>query len=276
MEIVINDMKKGYENVIASVLLYGDVAYPRNIATHEVVNASVVLTDPTQSLPLGIGRKLNTKIAAVEALQLLGGVMHPAAMLKASPHFADFMDGGTFHGGYGQRTRGQLSAVVDRLRNDPHTRRAVLTMWDPLHDLFTEGAHDYPCTIALQFLIRDDRLQLHTHMRSNDVWRGFAYDVFVFTQLQLAVASCLNLTPGSYFHHVTSLHMYATDVPAYDAMIHPDAMKDYGRDTMRPLVHPGIGIERTQVIARALLCEPDAKMPSDVVEDMWDWYKERV
>lgn len=275
MELVIPDMKRGYETVVKSVLLYGDKVSPRGVDTHEVVNASIILTDPTQSLPLGIARGINSKIAAVEALQLLGGVIDPQLMVKASPHFAQFMDGGTFHGGYGQRTRAQMIAAVNRLREDPSSRRALVTIWDPMHDLYTEGVKDYPCTIALQFLVREGELQLHTHMRSNDVWRGFAYDVFVFTQLQLAVAQVLRLSVGSYYHHVTSLHMYETDLPAWHAMGATDVKKDYSPTRYTSLVDDVSTVERMQEIARVLLGE-DGNVMTPEVTSMWEWYKERV
>lgn len=277
MEIVINDMKRGYEEVLQTVLLAGRPSAPRGKGTCEVLNASVLLTDPRQSLPTGIGRKLNTKIAAVESLQLLGGVLHPEAMLKASPAFSEFMDGGTFHGGYGQRTRAQLPVAVRRLREDHHSRRALITMWDPLHDLFLEGVHDYPCTIALQFLVRDDRLLLHTHMRSNDAWRGLAYDVFVFTQLQLAVAAALNLEPGVYTHHATSLHIYDSDLEDIHRMLTADdEPKDYEADPYPSLVTQGVSIERTMEIAREMLMHDVNIGAHEVNEVMHTWYRGRV
>lgn len=212
-EFLINGMDTGYAFILDGVQ-QGDRVSPRGLPTRELLDVSIKLTDPTRALPVGTGRSLNTKIAAVEALQLIGGVCHPEVMTHVSAEFRKFMDGGTFHGGYGQRTRAQIPAAIKRLQEDRDTRQAVVTMWDPLHDLFTPGMKDYPCTISLQFLVRDNRLQLHTHMRSNDVWRGLAYDVFVFTQLQQVVAAAMLMDVGSYFHHTTSLHMYETDYEA--------------------------------------------------------------
>ena len=45
-------------------------------------------------------------------------------------------------------------------------------------------------------------------MRSNDVWLGAAYDFFQFTRLQIAMAWVLGVAPGTYAHHVGSLHIY--------------------------------------------------------------------
>jgi hypothetical protein len=45
-------------------------------------------------------------------------------------------------------------------------------------------------------------------MRSNDVWLGFPYDVFVNTCLQQILANEMQLELGTYTHHVGSLHLY--------------------------------------------------------------------
>lgn len=252
------ELQDGYHEVVGRVLQRGEAVKVRDMKTYELRGVEIVVADPTRCLPVGVGRNLNTRIAAVEALQLIGGVLYPELMLGATRNFAEFMDGGTFHGGYGQRVRGQLPAVVSRLTDDPTTRRAVVTMWDPQHDLYVEGVHDYPCTISLQFLVRDRKLELHTHMRSNDVWRGLAYDAFVFTQLQVNVAYAIGYELGSYHHHVVSLHIYENDVMSAGKMLETDD------DTSSPLhfgpllEEPASGYEPVAEYARTILAHPPA------------------
>jgi thymidylate synthase len=132
-------------------------------------------------------------------------------MLKIAPQFANFMDGGTFHGAYGPRIRQQMPLVIERLRKDPDTRQAVVTIWDPAKDLLEDGLHDYPCTLGFQFVIRNGRLSMITTMRSNDVWWGLAHDIFQFTQLQMTVANVLGIPYGTYYHRSNSLHAYERD-----------------------------------------------------------------
>jgi len=206
----VKDMRSGYVEVCRDVLEHGALTSPRGQLTREVVGASIKLLNPERSLPTGVGRKPNVAIGAAEALQLIGGVSHPSLMTNITRNFVEFLDGGTFHGAYGPRLRPQLANVARRLQEDPDTRQAVVTVWDPLHDT-QRGVKDLPCTVMLHFLIRDDHLQLHTTMRSNDVWWGLAYDVFQFTQLQLAMAQVLEVPVGPYFHNATSLHVYERD-----------------------------------------------------------------
>jgi hypothetical protein len=66
-----------------------------------------------------------------------------------------------------------------------------------------------PCTLSLQFLIRDKRLNCIATMRSNDIVWGLTYDVFNFTMIQEYVAVKVGIPLGDYFHNAGSLHLYA-------------------------------------------------------------------
>lgn len=214
------DMRDGYVTIARALQRHGTPVSPRGVPTREFIDAVIHLLDPHDSLPTDVGRAVNPAIGAVEALQLIGGLSDPALMLKVTPNFGQFMDAGIFHGAYGPRVRPQLDAALTKLKSDRDTRQAVVTLWDPLHDN-VPGMHDYPCTVMLQWMIRDDKLIAHTTMRSNDVWWGLAYDVFQFTQLQLTMCNMLGVEPGSYFHHAVSLHLYERDVESVDALHAP-------------------------------------------------------
>jgi thymidylate synthase len=207
------DLQRGYTTIARDLLDFGQEVAPRGEPTREVLGATIILEDPRKSLPVGIGRKPNLAIAAAEALQLIGGVSYPELMVRITKNFDQFRDDGTYHGAYGPRVRAQLPRIVDRLATDPDTRQAVLTIWDPVRDCFTDGLRDYPCTIALQYMVRKGKLEAHTFMRSNDIWWGLAYDAFQFCQLQFTVAHALKLPVGRYYHHANSLHVYERDIP---------------------------------------------------------------
>lgn len=120
-------------------------------------------------------------------------------------------DGRTIHGGYGPRLfdmRGvdQVSNVIGLLRRNPHSRRAVIQLFDA-SDLAAEHK-DIPCTCSLQFMIRSNRLFMMTTMRSNDAYFGLPHDVFAFTMIQELIARTLNVELGTYKHAVGSLHLY--------------------------------------------------------------------
>lgn len=249
----VNDLREGYRTIVSDLIDFGTPVAPRGQPTLEVLGATIVLANPYDALPVGIGRTFSPRIAAAEALQLIGGVSHPEVMRSVAPRFEQFQDGGTFHAPYGERTRSQIPAIVERLRNDPDTRQAVVTLWDPQRDTFEEGLKDYPCTVMLQFMIRDSRLVMQTTMRSNDVWWGLAHDAFQFTQLQISIAAHLQIDVGPYYHHAGSLHIYQRDLNDA-AKLHPfDAPRIGGLNRPAGLGEADRTWQVTQTVARDLL-----------------------
>lgn len=212
------DLNRSWLDIANDVGTRGGFVSPRGQRTREILGATIRVEDPTNVLPLAVSRNAHLPIAAAEALQLIGGVSHPELMCRIASKFPNFMDGGVFHGAYGPRVRPQIGSVIRRLSADKDTRQALLTIWDPAQDAHVDGLKDYPCTTVLHFMIRNDRLILHTTMRSNDVYWGLTYDAFQFTQLQLTIADALGIEAGPYYHHANSLHVYERDFAAIDSI----------------------------------------------------------
>lgn len=101
------------------------------------------------------------------------------------------------------------------------TRKSVLTIYDGKE----RNRYDYdtPCTLSFTFVLKhlSDRivLDMHTHMRSNDVWYGLCNDLPAFalfqekmaSQLQSAIETMRDLppvVPGRLLHFVDDLHIY--------------------------------------------------------------------
>ena len=126
--------------------------------------------------------------------------------------FAD--DDGRIWGAYGPRIfsghPSQYEVVKDILKRKSTSRQAVIQLFDQKD--IKQAHRDVPCTLALQFLVRNGRLELITQMRSNDAFMGFPHDVFAFTMLQELMARDLDLALGSYKHMVASLHLYDSDL----------------------------------------------------------------
>ena len=104
----------------------------------------------------------------------------------------------------------QLEQIIELLKNDNSSRRAVLNISDPTINRIT--TKDMQCTIAIQFLIRKNKLNMTVYMRSNDVYFGFPYDYIFFETIHQYISEKLNVNVGKYTHIVTSLHMYNRDI----------------------------------------------------------------
>lgn len=175
----------------------------------EAINAITVILDPTRNIVDTELRNLNKRYMVGEFLWYLSKENSLSEIQKYT-HAWDRMseDGETVNSNYGHKIHkfygfDQWELVKDLLKKDPNSRQAVIHIKDP-------GVHpkDTPCTICLQFLIRDNKLHLTTYMRSNDIWTGFPYDVFIFTNYQILMAMELGVDIGEYTHIAGSLHLY--------------------------------------------------------------------
>jgi thymidylate synthase len=197
--------------MLEQVIAEGEETQPRGMLTQELRWSQHRVLD-SLTFPLRVnGREFRDVIGVIEGLSLAGEFSVPEVMLQHVKGFEQFEDNGIMWGAYGQRAFGSVGNVVDLLRKDPDSRQAVVTLFDSKQDLAREKK-DIPCTISLQFLLRDGRLELGVSMRSNDLWLGTPYDMVQFSILQASVAQALGVIPGDYVHRAGSLHLYERDV----------------------------------------------------------------
>ena len=225
MRIVLNDLRDGYVVLLDKLLTRGVPISSRSLPVLEVTGCQLHFPDVLWPLlPIGIGRQINTRLAAVEALQLIAGTFDADLIQRAAPTFSDVLvdPQNLSYGAYGPRVGYAIGDCLDLLRRDPGTRQAVVSIWRP-EDL--EHAGDKPCTVFLQFLIRQHRpdgydvLDMFVYMRSQDAWLGVPYDIFMFSQLQHTIARELRIPTGSYTHTATSMHIYESDVPRVRTLV---------------------------------------------------------
>lgn len=199
---------------LSNVLNGGSDVSPRNKLTKELLQqtSAIDMRRPVITLP---ERKLSTKFLGGEAYWILTGDNRVETIAPYNKNIVNYSDDGqTFFGAYGPRILSQLDYVVDKLKSDVDTRQAVLTIW---RDNPPE-TKDVPCTVAVHFMIRDNKLNCHVFMRSNDLWLGYPYDIFNFSMLSHLVCCKLNanviednngvIEPGILYHTASSRHIY--------------------------------------------------------------------
>lgn len=192
------------------VMRMGREVRPRGKLTKELRHFTVCVEDPTDWACDGINANWSPMVAAVEGVQLVGGFSNPHFVLERLPAFKPFLNAKThqFDGAYGPRAGDVISSVVARLRADHDSRQAIIPIYDA-GDALRDSSTDYPCTLSLQFFIRDGQLDLDVTMRSNDVNWGLKHDMSQFMLLQCSIANALNIPVGRYFHTSNSMHLYA-------------------------------------------------------------------
>lgn len=179
----------------------------------EVTDAVFCVEDPTRNIVTSPVRKMPMRYAVGELAWYLSGsnrVQDISQFSKVWEKLSD--DGETNNSAYGWRILSkfgfdQWEYVKELIRKDPNTRQAVIH----IKDADNHVTKDTPCTVYLQFLLRNGKLNLSVHMRSNDIWMGVPYDMFSFCFLQVKMAMELGVEVGQYTHYAGSLHLYERD-----------------------------------------------------------------
>lgn len=202
---------EGFSNAYKKMCLYllenGEKSCPRNMDTQEVEGAMIIVKNPRTRMINHELRNVSISFAIGEWLWHMEGRNDLKMIQYYAPSYYKYSDDGKIlNGAYGPRIKRSLMKIVETLKKDPDSRRAVVPIYwkeDAVLD-----SNDIPCTIGFQFLIRNNKLDMIVNMRSNDIFLGFPYDIFNFTMWQEYVACKLNIDIGTYTHIANNLHFY--------------------------------------------------------------------
>lgn len=179
---------------------------PRGLVTMEHCGVTLRVNDLMENILVNTGRDLNYRFMVAEFLWIAYGLDDLATIARYNKNIAQFSDDGKIlYGSYGRRLKLQWDRIRHALRKDNQTRQAVATLFNP--DMST-NTKDTPCTISLQWLLRDDHLNCIATMRSSDIWLGLPYDFYVFSQLTNCLAGYLDKKPGWLQMQLGSMHLY--------------------------------------------------------------------
>lgn len=221
-------MQKQWKNSLSLLVEEGERSSSRNGDMLEIVGFTLPAPDSTRALIIDPIRKVDPFYACAELIWYLTMQDNTKFLQMFAPSYKNYTEDGVHaFGAYGHRWANSLSYCMLRpasnrsidnqletaiavLRKYPDSRQAIISMWDSgdlIHASLLDKK-DLPCTLSLQFIIRNNKLNLIVTMRSNDAWMGLPYDSFCFMTLQRIVADCLNVEVGKYVHNVGSFHVY--------------------------------------------------------------------
>jgi thymidylate synthase len=205
---------------------YEFISSPRGMKIKEKLGVQFKIKNPRDRLPFVSARNFSLSYLVAETLWYMSGDNSTEWISRYAPFWKDISDDGkTANSAYGarifkrnDRIAGgkfvQWDYVKNELKRDLDSRRAVIHIRTP--DDSVHAVKDVPCTLALQFFIRDSKLHLHVNMRSSDIILGLAYDVPAFTIMQEVMANELGVGLGEYVHTSNSLHCYERDFKMLD------------------------------------------------------------
>lgn len=242
-----NNFTEAYVDILRDVYTSPEfTSSPRGMKVKEILGYQFKILNPRNRIPYVKGRELSIHYLVAELLWYLSGNDSTEWISNYSTFWSKISDDGTTaNSAYGARifkphdriakgidkTWTQWQYVIDELKSDHDSRRAVIHIRSPQDSIL--AALDVPCTLSLQFFLRDDCVHMVTSMRSSDVILGLAYDVPAFTIFQELLA--LQLTKelgrpiglGSYTHLSASLHVYERHFKMVEKILDEDTRRDY-------------------------------------------------
>lgn len=109
---------------------------------------------------------------------------------------------------YHSRIAPQIPFIVEELKRNPYSRRAVIDIRDWEVD---SKSSDPACLQHIQYFVRDNKLHCKVLFRSNDACKATYMNAFALIMLQKRIADELGYKAGSYTHRANSFHCYAAD-----------------------------------------------------------------
>jgi len=112
----------------------------------------------------------------------------------------------------------QIKLLLDDLRDRPHSRRHIVSAWNPAvlpdesrspKDNARDGLQALPpCHTMFQFYVADGKLSCQMYQRSADVFLGIPFNIASYALLTMMIAQVTGLEPGDFIITLGDAHIY--------------------------------------------------------------------
>ena len=99
----------------------------------------------------------------------------------------------------------QISQVVETIKNNPDSRRIVVSAWNVAE---LPEMHLAPCHALFQFYVADGKLSLQLYQRSADIFLGVPFNIASYALLLKMMAQVTGLQEGDFVHTLGDAHIY--------------------------------------------------------------------
>lgn len=208
---------KQYLDLLQHILDHGATKHDRTGTGTKSVFGYQMRFDLSEGFPLLTTKKLHLKSIIHELLWFLAGDTNVKYLqdngVRIWNEWAD-ADGNLGHI-YGYQWRSwpdykgghidQISQVVDTIKNNPDSRRIMVSAWN-VADI--PAMNLPPCHALFQFYVADGRLSLQLYQRSADSFLGVPFNIASYALLLLMMAQVTGLEPGDFIHTLGDAHIY--------------------------------------------------------------------
>lgn len=110
----------------------------------------------------------------------------------------------------------QISQAVDDIRNNPDSRRIIVSAWN-VADI--DRMNLPPCHAFFQFYVADGRLSCQLYQRSADCFLGVPFNIASYALLTQMMAQVCGLQPGEFIHTLGDAHIYLNHLPQVELLL---------------------------------------------------------
>lgn len=126
----------------------------------------------------------------------------------------------------------QIKQVIDQIRNNPDSRRLIVSAWN-VADLDKMALA--PCHAFFQFYVADGKLSCQLYQRSADIFLGVPFNIASYALLTMMVAQVCDLKAGDFVHTLGDAHLYLNHLQQTDEQL---GRQPYGLPTMK--INPAV------------------------------------
>ena len=210
-----------YLDLLRLVLETGvDRADRTNTGTRSLFGAQLRF-DLSQGFPLLTTKKLHVKSIVYELLWFLRGDTNVRWLQERGVRIWDeWADArGDLGPVYGSQWRSwpdgrggtidQITNVVNSIKNNPNSRRHIVTAWNPAE---VDEMALPPCHCLFQFYVAEGKLSCQLYQRSADIFLGVPFNIASYALLTHMMAQVTGLAPGDFVHSFGDVHLYSNHV----------------------------------------------------------------
>ena len=110
----------------------------------------------------------------------------------------------------------QIAQVIDQIRNNPDSRRIIVSAWN-VGDLDSMALA--PCHAFFQFYGNDGKLSCQLYQRSADIFLGVPFNIASYALLTMMMAQVCDLEPGDFVHTFGDAHLYSNHLEQADEQL---------------------------------------------------------
>ena len=113
----------------------------------------------------------------------------------------------------------QIAKAIETIKNDPNSRRIVVSAWNvaDIDEMAKAGLP--PCHLLFQFYVEEDKLSCQMYQRSADTFLGVPFNIASYALLTMMMAQVCGLKPGDVVHTFGDTHLYVNHLKQVDEQL---------------------------------------------------------